>query len=51
MILLFSACKNEADLDGTSNVSADSLQIEDLNVVISTDSEILGEPREIVNME
>jgi len=51
MILLFSACKNEADLHTTSHVSTDSLQIEDLNVVISTDSEILGEPREIVNMD
>lgn len=51
VILLLSACKNEADPNTTSATSVDSLQIEALNVVVSTESEILGEPREIVNMD
>jgi hypothetical protein len=51
MILAVSACNNEADPGAKSSTTSDSLEIDALNVVISTDSEILGEPREIVNMD
>lgn len=51
MVLAVSACNNEADPGATSSTTSDSLEIEALNIVISTESEILGEPREIVNMD
>jgi len=51
MILAVSACSNEPEPMVRSSLASDSLQIDTLKVVISTDSEMLGEPREIVNMD
>lgn len=45
------ACENKSESNITSSVTTTTLKIDSLDVVISTASEMLGEPREIVNMD
>lgn len=51
IILFSSACTNQATTNGDKSTEVDSLQINAMNVVVPTSSELLGEPRELVLMD
>jgi hypothetical protein len=53
ILLLFflSTCQGHSEQQKNQSVEIDSLSINDLETVVSTESELLGEPREIVSLD
>ncbi|GEM_PF-1779461 len=51
LVLLFASCQSYSGQDESQSIKIDTLQVIDLEKIVSTESALLGEPREIVSMD
>lgn len=51
LILLLASCQNYSGQDQLQSVEIDTLYVNDLETIVSTESALVGEPREIVSMD
>lgn len=51
LVISIASCKNNSGQQESQTIGIDTLQVSDLTTVVSTESALLGEPREIVSID